>query len=260
MSSQERKGWDAEVDWGEPVYLRSSFFGRQRDLAALQEMLADPSVRLITITGPSGVGKSRLAAQLYLDARDTFPDGIVFVSLSGVRDPELVLPFLAKALDLRDDRDIPVLDQLQGRLDGAHMLLVLDGFEHVLSASREITELLSRVSGPVVLATSRAPLRITAEHEYLLAPLVSPPANEKRTPARIDAEHRGRALRRPGSRGAQHLRADRGKRRGSGRCLSPARRSATGDRAGRRPYQDSLAPGLAHPAFESLAASHRRPA
>jgi predicted ATPase/DNA-binding CsgD family transcriptional regulator len=181
MSPQDTKTWDAEVDWGEPVYLRSSFFGRQRDLSALQEMLADRSVRLITITGPSGVGKSRLAAQLYIDARDAFPDGIVFVSLSAVHDPELVLSFLAKALDLRDDLDLPVLDQLQERLEGFRMLLVLDGFEHVLSASRAITELLSRVSGPVVLATSRAPLRITAEHEYLLAPLELPAADEKHT-------------------------------------------------------------------------------
>jgi predicted ATPase/DNA-binding CsgD family transcriptional regulator len=140
---------------------------------------------LITITGPSGVGKSRLAAQLYLDAREVFPDGVVFVSLSGVRDSELVLPFLAKALDLRDDFDLPVLDQLHERLEGKRMLLVLDGFEHVLSASRAITEMLSRVSGPVVLATSRSPLRITAEHEYLLAPLELPPANGQRTPEQL---------------------------------------------------------------------------
>ncbi len=185
MSSHDVKTWDAEVDWGEPVYLRSSFFGRQRDLSALQEMLADPSVRLITITGPSGVGKSRLAAQLYLDARDAFPDGIVFVSLSSVHDPEQVLSFLAKALDLRDDLDLLVLDQLQERLEGQRMLLVLDGFEHVLSASRAVTELLSRVSGPVVLATSRAPLRITAEHEYLLAPLELPGADDKHTPEHL---------------------------------------------------------------------------
>ena len=138
-------------------------------------MLADPSVRLVTITGPSGVGKSRLAAQLYSDLRDSFSDGVVFVSLSAVRDPELVLPLLAKSLELREDRDAPVLDRLQERLDGARMLLVLDGFEHVLGASRAITELLTRVSGPVVLATSRAPLRITAEHEYLLAPLTLAP-------------------------------------------------------------------------------------
>jgi predicted ATPase/DNA-binding CsgD family transcriptional regulator len=182
MSSQEMKGWDAEVDWGEPVYLRSSFFGRQNDLAALSAMLADPAVRLVTITGPSGVGKSRIAAQLYVDSRELFPDGVVFVSLSSVRDPELVLNLLAKALELREDRDTPVLDRLQERLDGKRMLLVLDGFEHVLSASRAITELLTRASGPVVLVTSRAPLRITAEHEYLLAPLKLPPADGDRSP------------------------------------------------------------------------------
>jgi predicted ATPase/DNA-binding CsgD family transcriptional regulator len=185
MSSQEVKGWDAEVDWGEPVYLRSSFFGRQDDFAALSAMLADPAVRLITITGPSGVGKSRLAAQLYLDARVDFPDGAVFVSLSAARDPELVLPFLAKALELRDDRDTPVLDQLQQRIDDRRILLVLDGFEQVLGASRAITDLLGRVTGPVVLVTSRAPLRITAEHEYLLAPLPLPPAHGKRTPEKL---------------------------------------------------------------------------
>ncbi len=185
MSSQEPSGWDAEVDWGEPVYLRSSFFGRQNDLAALSAMLADPAVRLVTITGPSGVGKSRLAAQLYVDSREQFPDGVVFVSLSSVRDPELVLNLLAKSLELREDRDAPVLDRLQERLDGTRMLLVLDGFEHVLGASRAITELLIRVAGPVVLATSRAPLRITAEHEYLLAPLTLPPAGAGLTPEQL---------------------------------------------------------------------------
>lgn len=182
MSLQETKGWDAEVDWGEPVYLRSSFFGRQNDLAALSAMLADPAVRLVTITGPSGVGKSRLAAQLYVDSRELFPDGVVFVSLSSVRDPELVLGLLAKSLELREDRDSPVLDRLHERLDDKRILIILDGFEHVLGASRAITELLTRVTGPVVLATSRAPLRITAEHEYLLAPLALPQADGDRSP------------------------------------------------------------------------------
>ncbi|MCA9858170.1 MAG: AAA family ATPase [Thermomicrobiales bacterium] len=182
MSSQTREGWDPGVDWGEPVYLRSSFFGRADDRAALSAMLVDPSVRLVTITGPSGVGKSRLAAQLYLDLRASFADGVVFVSLSSVRDPELVLPFLANGLELREDRDAPVLDRLQERLDGKRMLLVLDGFEHVLSASRAMTDLLAHTTGPVVLVTSRAPLRITAEHEYLLAPLPLPSVEDTRTP------------------------------------------------------------------------------
>ncbi|MEZ4507716.1 MAG: NB-ARC domain-containing protein [Thermomicrobiales bacterium] len=160
----------------------SSFFGRQNDLAALSAMLADPAVRLVTITGPSGVGKSRLAAQLYVDSRELFPDSVVFVSLSSVRDPELVLGLLAKSLELREDRDTPVLDRLHERLDDKRILIILDGFEHVLGASRAITELLTRVTGPVVLATSRAPLRITAEHEYLLAPLALPPADGDRSP------------------------------------------------------------------------------
>lgn len=189
MSPQESMGWETEVDWGEPVYLRSAFFGRQDDLAALSALLSDPAVRLITITGPSGVGKSRLAAQLYLNARTDFPHGAVFVSLSAVRDPELVLTYLANALELRDDLDTSVLDVIQQRLDGQRMLVVLDGFEHVLGASRAVTELLGRVSGPVVLVTSRAPLRITAEHEYLLAPLRLPPAHARSTPDQLMENH-----------------------------------------------------------------------
>ena len=181
MSSPFEKPWNGGDDAGEPVYLRSSFFGRESDMAALETMFANPAVRAITITGPSGAGKSRLAAQFYLHARNSFPDGAVFVALSTVDDPELVLPFLAKALALRDDLDIPVLDRLQQRLDGARILLVLDGFEQVLEASRAITEFLGRVRGPVVLITSRAPLRISAEREYLLAPLALPPANQPAT-------------------------------------------------------------------------------
>ncbi len=185
MSSHDSVGWESEIDWGEPVYLRSSFFGRQDDLAALSVMLADPAVRLVTITGPSGVGKSRLAAQLYVDSRTLFPDGVVFVSLSSVRDPELVLNLLAKSLELREERDAPVFDRLQERLDGVRMLIVLDGFEHVVGASRAITKLLTRVTGPVVLVTSRAPLRITAEHEYLLAPLPLSAADGEHSPEQL---------------------------------------------------------------------------
>lgn len=149
MSPNVGKSWHSEEDWGEPVYLRSSFFGRERDLAALDTLIGIPGTRLITITGPSGVGKSRFAAQFSAHARKTFPDGAVFVPLSGIRDPEFVLPFLAESLDLRDDTDRPVLERLYQRLDGSRMLLVLDEFEHVLAASRVITEFLGRVRGPV---------------------------------------------------------------------------------------------------------------
>lgn len=182
MSPPVEQSWATQPEWSEPLHVRSSFFGRESDLAALEKMLGDPAVRAVTITGPSGVGKSRLAAQLYQGARASFPDGAVCVSLSATREPELVLPLLARALDLRDDHDQPVLDHLRERLDGAHILLVLDGFEHVLDASRAVTELLSRVRGPVLLVTSRAPLHITAEHEYLLAPLPLPPDDRRVTP------------------------------------------------------------------------------
>jgi len=182
MSPPVEQSWATQSEWSEPLHVRSTFFGREQDLTALEKMLGDPDVRAVTITGPSGVGKSRLAAQLFQNARESFPDGAVSVSLSAMREPELVLPLLARALDLRDDHDRPVLDQLRERLDGARILLVLDGFEHVLEASRAVTELLIRVRGPVLLVTSRAPLRITAEHEYLLAPLPLPPDDRPVTP------------------------------------------------------------------------------
>lgn len=183
MTTYVEQPWNTEGNGGEPVYLRSSFYGRDQDLATLESMFADPAVRAITIIGPSGAGKSRLAAQFYLHARNTFAEGAVFVALSTVRDPELVLPLLAHAFALRDDRDIPVLDRLHERLEGKRILLVLDGFEQVLGASRAITELLGRVRGPSLLITSRAPLRISAEREYLLAPLILPAPD---APASLD--------------------------------------------------------------------------
>ncbi len=151
MSPPVEQSWVTQPEWSEPLHMRSSFFGRTQDLAALEKMLGDPTVRAVTITGPSGVGKSRLAAQLYQDARASFPDGAVCVSLSATREPELVLPLLARALDLRDDHDRPVLDQLRERLDGARILLVLDGSSMCWSVARRHRELLIRVRGPVLL-------------------------------------------------------------------------------------------------------------
>ena len=157
-----------------PPALQAELLGRERDVAAVQEMLASGSVRLVTLTGPGGVGKTRLATELAHRVRDKFADGVVLVALAPLRDAALVLPTIAQTLGLRETSMETLRDALLGYLRERRMLLVLDNFEHVLEAVPEIAELLTACAGLVILATSRAPLRIFAEHEYPVGPLALP--------------------------------------------------------------------------------------
>ncbi|MBA3688310.1 MAG: hypothetical protein H0W81_05735 [Chloroflexi bacterium] len=149
----------------------TSFLGRQREIAEARQLLIDG--RLLTLTGPGGTGKTRLSLQIAADATDRFPDGIYFVPLGTISQPELVLPTIAQALGLVDP-GTRALERLMEHIGPKCFLLVLDNFEQVNDAAAQIAELLARAPKISVLITSRSPLRVYGEREYPVPPLGVP--------------------------------------------------------------------------------------
>jgi predicted ATPase/class 3 adenylate cyclase len=147
----------------------SPLLGREKELEELVSLLTEGS-RLMTVTGPGGTGKTRLALQVAAELVGTFADGVFWVPLAGLSDHELVLPEIARTLPARDD--------LVGYLRGKQLLLLLDNFEHLLAAAPDLASLLAAADGLRVIVTSRAPLRISGEREY---PLESLPPQDAMT-------------------------------------------------------------------------------
>jgi predicted ATPase len=146
--------------------LPSTFVGRDRELAEASALLTQDDVRLLTLLGPGGTGKTRLALQLAGDLLDRFPGGAAFVFLTPVRDPELVVPAIAQTLGLREQPGESALETLLEYLRERQLLLVLDNFEQVLAAAPALSTLLAQAPGLKLLATSRSPLRLSGERAY----------------------------------------------------------------------------------------------
>jgi predicted ATPase/DNA-binding transcriptional LysR family regulator len=144
--------------------LASAIVGREQEVGELEELLRGPT-RLVTLTGTGGSGKTRLALEAASRLVDEFRDGVYLVELAPVREPELVLPEVARTVQARDAAELPE------RLRERRLLLVLDNFEQVLAAAPSVAELLASAPGLTVLVTSRAPLRVGGEQAYAVEPL-----------------------------------------------------------------------------------------
>jgi predicted ATPase len=150
----------------------TTFLGRQRELEEASALLEQ--ARLLTLTGPGGTGKTRLSLQLAADVTERFRDGVFFVPLGALGEPDLVLPTIAQALGMSDPGGGGALERLGDQLAGKQVLLVLDNFEQVIDAAPQIGELLTRLPETKVLATSRSPLHVYGEREYPVPPLSLP--------------------------------------------------------------------------------------
>ena len=148
--------------------------GREREVGEICERLRQEEIRLLTLTGPGGTGKTRLALQAAADLLEDFQGGVFFVSLAAITDPDLFFTEIAGALDMRESGDAPLEDVLKEYLGRRELLLVLDNVEQILSAVPLVAELLSAAPRLKLLATSRIPLSIYGEHEYAVPPLSVP--------------------------------------------------------------------------------------
>jgi predicted ATPase len=157
------------------------FIGRQSELTALKNVLtrAQQDVRLVTLTGPGGTGKTRLAIQAATDLVSRFPHGVYFVDLSPIREPEAVLMTIARTVGIRETSDRPLLDELKGQLLSKAMLLLLDNFEQVTAAAPKVGDLLQGCPQLKLLVTSREPLHLRGEHIRPVPPLALPRADLK---------------------------------------------------------------------------------
>jgi predicted ATPase/DNA-binding XRE family transcriptional regulator len=152
----------------------TTIIGREREIAAVQELLCSSEVRLITLTGPGGIGKTRLAQQVAASLQDQFVNGVWFVVLAPVQDPALVIATISQTLGIQESREQPLAESFRDYLRTKHLLLVLDNFEQVLEAAPQIAELLATSPYLNVLATSRAPLHLSGEREFPVPPLILP--------------------------------------------------------------------------------------
>jgi predicted ATPase/DNA-binding XRE family transcriptional regulator len=148
--------------------------GREREVEEIENMLGQDALRLLTLTGPGGIGKTRLGIEVAQKTAAEFPDGVAFVGLAPVGEAALVMPTVSQVLGLRETGVVHPLEALSQHLREKKFLLVLDNFEHLAEAAPEVVELLGSCPKLSVLVTSRAPLRVRGEREYAVSSLGVP--------------------------------------------------------------------------------------
>jgi non-specific serine/threonine protein kinase len=178
----------------------TSFIGREPELAEIERRLDDENTRLLTLTGPGGVGKTRLALEVARRVEEDFADGVRYVPLAPVPSPEAVLPAVAHRVAVNERSSHSLSEALVDELRERHLLLVLDNYEHLLGITPDwLVEVLRQCPRIVVLVTSRIPLNISGEHRYPVPPMAVPgddAIEEARQSASVTLfEQRARAVR-----------------------------------------------------------------
>ena len=156
-----------------PISL-TSLIGREQEVEAIKALLSRPDVRLLTLTGTAGVGKTRLALEVARELVGDFADGVHVVSLAPISDPAFVIPTIAHTLGLTESASQSFLELLKSSQRNKHQLLLLDNFEHVIEVAPLLVELLEACPGLKFLVTSREVLRLRAEHQFVVPPLALP--------------------------------------------------------------------------------------
>ena len=157
------------------------FIGREKDRALGCSLLRSQEVRLLTLVGTGGVGKTRLGLQIATELQNDFTDGVLFISLASIYDSKQVIATLAHALELRGSTDDVLFEHIQAFLSSRNLLLLLDNFEQVFSAAPLLTTLLSVCPFVKILVTSRTVLHVQGEHELPVLPLTLPDLNQAAT-------------------------------------------------------------------------------
>jgi predicted ATPase/DNA-binding XRE family transcriptional regulator len=163
----------------------TSFIGREREAEEVRHLMLRSDVRVLTLTGPGGVGKTRLGLEVARQVRDRFTDGVCFVALASISDPALVLSVIAQALRIKEDAGQSVAEALEQHLRDRQLLLVLDNFERLLEAGPPTAQLLAACPRLKVLVTSRAVLCLQGEHDYEVPPLTLPSAGDRSAPEQL---------------------------------------------------------------------------
>lgn len=158
----------------------TALIGREQEVAAVERLLDREAIRLMTLTGPGGIGKTRLGLQVAAELSDRFADGVYFVNLAPLIDPAFVIPTIAQVFDVKEIADHALLEQLQAYLGEKQLLLLLDNFEQVVSAAVQVADLLATCPKLKIVVTSRMPLHVRAEQEFTVQPLAVP--NPKHLP------------------------------------------------------------------------------
>jgi predicted ATPase len=174
LSERFQMSSPATVEAFHPVPLpvaTTSFIGREPEVGEVLARLRREDVRLVTLVGPGGMGKTRLALEVAARLASELPDGAAYVPLEAIRDPAFVGQAILRALNVRERGLEPAMDVVRSHLAGRRLLLVLDNFEHLLDGAGQVADLLATTTGVKVLATSREPLRLRAEQEVVVSSL-----------------------------------------------------------------------------------------